>query len=49
MEEFVKEIIVRVKETIEKLGIEHKREISEDVETIWMGLSDLYYRYEDEA
>ena len=49
VEELIKEIIVRVGEAFTKLGIEHKREISEDVESIWMGLSELYYRYEDEG
>lgn len=49
VEQIVKEIIYRVREALNKLGIEHKREISDDVENIWMDLSDLYYKYEDEA
>lgn len=45
----ISEIVVRVRNALNVLGVEHKREISEDIEDIWMSLSDLYYKYEDDA
>jgi len=48
-ENIMKEIMIRVMEALNTLGIEGKREISEDIEDIWTELSDLYYKYEDDA
>jgi len=49
VEKIMKEIMVRVMEALNRLGIEEKREISADIEDIWVELSDLYYKYEDDA
>ena len=49
VEKIMKEIMVRVMEALNRLGIEEKREISADIEDIWGELSILYYKYEDDA
>lgn len=49
VETVVKELVNRVREILNKLEIERRRAISEDVDYMWRQISELYYEYEDDA